>query len=214
MSKGRFPAIFAIAFGAFLAIPSIQAQQADSQSTPDAQDQSAPAQDPLTRQRSDKERFKQQKELKQELHGTYKKWVDEDVHWIITDQELKAFKSLSNDEERDAFIEQFWQRRNAPGSAPNSYRAEHYRRIAYANQHFAITGLAGWETDRGRVYIVNGAPSTLESHPSFAPYGHPYETWGYAAMQFTFVDFCDCGKYQLLAQSSTSGRPPTSAAER
>jgi GWxTD domain-containing protein len=132
----------------------------------------------------------------------YQAWLDQDVRWLITPQERAAFFQLANDAERDHFIEQFWQRRNAPGSAPNSYRAEHYRRIAYANQHFAITGLAGWETDRGRVYIVNGAPSTLESHPSFAPYGHPYETWGYAAMQLTFVDFCSCGNYQLLAQSA------------
>src|ERR1700747_2707507 len=71
-----------------------------------------PAQDPLQRPLSDKEKFKQQKELKQELKGPYKKWLDEDVRWIITDQEMKAFKSLSNDEEREAFIENFWQPRN------------------------------------------------------------------------------------------------------
>src|SRR6201987_321068 len=69
-------------------------------------------QDPLDRPLSDKEKFKQQKELRQELKGPYKKWVDQDVHWVITDQELKAFKSLSNDEEREAFNEAFWQRRN------------------------------------------------------------------------------------------------------
>jgi TonB family protein len=107
---------------------------------------------------------------------------------------------LTSDAERDHFVEQFWQRRNSPGS----YRADHYRRIAYANQHFAAAGLAGWETDRGRMYIVNGAPSTVDSHSSSAPYGHPYQTWGYANMQLTFVDFCDCDNYQLLAQSSTS----------
>src|SRR5436305_10290655 len=64
--------------------------------------------DPLKRRLTDKERFKQRDELKRELHGVYKKWVDEDVHWIITDTELQAFKSLGNDEERDQFIEQFW----------------------------------------------------------------------------------------------------------
>jgi GWxTD domain-containing protein len=138
MSKGRFTFILAVAFGALVAIPYIQAQ-----TTPDPQ-----TQDPLKRQLSDKDRFKQQKDLKQELHGTYKKWVDEDVHWIITDQELKAFKSLSNDEERDAFIEQFWQRRNpSPDSPENEFREENYRRIAYANEHFAA-GKPGWKTDR------------------------------------------------------------------
>jgi hypothetical protein len=82
--------------------------------------------DPLKRPLSDKEKFKQQKALHGELHGEYKKWVDEDVKWIITDQELQAFKSLSNDEEREVFIENFWLRRNPnPDSPENEYREEH-----------------------------------------------------------------------------------------
>ena len=98
-----------------------RAQSTAPSSTPIAQDSTQNQQDnqdPLKRQLSDKERFKQQKELKQEIGTAYKKWLDEDVRWIITDQEKKAFMSLSNDEERDAFIEQFWRRRNPnPGFA-------------------------------------------------------------------------------------------------
>jgi GWxTD domain-containing protein len=219
MSKGRIPAIFAIAFGAFLAVPFLQAQQTDPQATPSAQDQSA--QDPLTRQRSDKERFKQQKELKQELHGTYKKWVDEDVHWIITDQELKAFKSLSNDEERDSFIEAFWQRRNPnPDSPENEFREEHYRRIAYANEHFAA-GKPGWKTDRGHIYIAFGKPDSIDSHPSGGMYDrpieegggqtstYPFETWHYRYLEgigenidIEFVDTCMCGDYHMTIDRS------------
>ncbi len=79
--------------------------------------------DPLKRKLSDSEKIKQQKQLKQELKGEYKKWLDEDVVWIITDEEAKAFKSLSNDEERESFIEQFWLRRNPdPDSPDNEYR--------------------------------------------------------------------------------------------
>jgi GWxTD domain-containing protein len=144
----------------------------------------------------------------------YQAWLDQDVRWLISPQERAVFFQLSSDAERDHFIEQFWERRNTPGSAPSSYRAEHYRRIAYANQHFAAAGLAGWESDRGRTYIVNGAPSRINSYPSSAPYGHPYETWVYAAMRLTFVDFCDCRKYQVVAQSPTSGSPSTSGSER
>ena len=89
--------------------------------------------DPLKRPLTDKEKIAQRKALRQELKGEYKKWVDEDVRWIITDQELEAFKSLSNDEERDEFIENFWLRRNPnPDSPENEYREEHYARIAYA----------------------------------------------------------------------------------
>jgi len=140
----------------------------------------------------------------------YQAWLDQDVRWLISPQERAAFLQLTSDAERDHFIEQFWQRRNSPGSTANSYRAEHYRRIAYANQNFTAAGVAGWETDRGRTYIVNGAPSTVDSHSSSGPYGHPYQTWGYVTTQLTFVDFCDCGNYQLVAQPSTSSSPSNS----
>ena len=111
---------------------------------PSAQPQAQPASnqdqevDPLKRQRSDKERYTSQKALRQELKGTYRTWLNQEVPYIITDEERKAFTSLSNDEERDAFIENFWLRRNPnPDSPENEFREEHYRRIAYANEHFA-----------------------------------------------------------------------------
>src|SRR5437868_11495064 len=82
---------------------------------------------PLKRRLSDRERIQQQKELRNELKGEYKKWLEQDVRWIITDTEAEAFKHLSNDEERDAFIESFWQRRNpSPDSPDNEYRDEVY----------------------------------------------------------------------------------------
>ena len=173
-------------------------------------------QDPLHRQLSDKEKFKQQKQVKEELKGPYKKWVDEDVHWIITDQELKAFKSLSNDEERDNFIEQFWLRRNPnPDSPENEFREEHYRRIAYANEHFAA-GKPGWKTDRGHMYISFGKPDSIDSHPSGGAYTRPmdegggetstfpFEIWHYRYLEgigdnidIEFVDTCMCGDYHM-----------------
>jgi GWxTD domain-containing protein len=176
---------------------------------------------PLNRPISDNERFKQQKELRQELKGPYKKWVDEDVRWIITDQELKAFKSLSNDEEREAFIEQFWQRRNAnPESPENEFREEHYRRIAYANEHFAA-GKPGWRTDRGHIYIAYGKPDSIDAHPSGGSYERPmdegggststfpFETWHYRYIEgigenidIEFVDTCMCGDYHMTIDRS------------
>src|SRR6202007_378563 len=145
-----------------------QAQPAASQD----QDQEP---DPRKRKRSDQEQFKAQKALHQELSGTYKTWLNQDVVWIITDEEAKAFKSLSNDEERDAFIEQFWLRRNPnPDSPENEFREEHYRRIAYANEHFAA-GKPGWKTDRGHIYIAYGKPDNIDSHPSGGSYDRPME---------------------------------------
>src|SRR5208282_5468082 len=120
----------------------------------------APAQgsqvDPLKRPIPDKQRKANAKALKIELSKTYRKWLDEDVRWIITDEEKSAFMQLSNDEERDQFIEAFWQRRDpTPDTEENEFKEEHYRRIAYANEHFAA-GIPGWKTDRGRTYIVFG----------------------------------------------------------
>jgi len=177
------------------------------------QDQEA---SPLNRPLSDKERYRQQKELRQELKGPYKTWLNQDVAYIISDTERKAFMSLSNDEERDAFIEQFWRRRNPnPDSPENEAREEHYRRIAYANEHYAA-GKPGWKTDRGRIYIEWGPPDSIDSHPSGGLYDRPFdegggttttfpfEVWHYRYLpglgeniNIEFVDSCQCGDYHF-----------------
>jgi GWxTD domain-containing protein len=195
-------------FGQPAANPPAGAQQAQPAAS---QDQEV---DPLKRERSDKEKFAAQKALKQELKGAYKTWLTQDVAWIISDEESKAFKSLSNDEERDAFIEQFWLRRNPnPDSPENEFREEHYRRIAYANEHFAA-GKPGWKTDRGHIYIAYGKPDGIDSHPSGGNYNRPidegggttttfpFEVWNYRYLEgigenidIEFVDTCQCGDY-------------------
>src|SRR5690348_6408503 len=119
------------------------ADAATQPSTPAAGQES----DPLKRPLSEKQKKQNSKSLKIELSKTYKKWLDEDVRWIITDEEQKAFKLLSNDEERDQFIEAFWQRRDpTPDTIENEFKEEHYRRMAYANEHFAA-GIPGWKSD-------------------------------------------------------------------
>src|SRR5207249_1131060 len=158
---------------------------------------------------------------RQELSKTYKKWLDEDVRWIITDEEREAFKKLSNDEERDQFIEQFWLRRNpTPDSVDNPYKEEHYRRIAYANEHFPA-GIPGWKTDRGQIYIKFGPADEVESHPSGGAYQRPmeegggetstfpFEQWRYRYLEgigqeviIEFVDSCMCGDYHMTIDRS------------
>ena len=172
--------------------------------------------DPLKRERSDKEKFAAQKAVKDELKGAYKTWLNQDVAYIISDEERKAFKNLSNDEERDAFIETFWLRRNPnPDSPENEFREEHYRRIAYANEHFAA-GKPGWKTDRGHIYIAFGKPDSIDSHPSGGAYQRPidegggststfpFEVWHYRYLEgigdnidIEFVDTCQCGDYHF-----------------
>jgi GWxTD domain-containing protein len=201
--------------------PALFAQQpsAPAQQTP-GQDQSQD-QDPLKRQRSPEETYKARKALRQELKGTYRTWLNEEVPYIITDEERKAFLSLSNDEERDAFIEAFWLRRNPnPDSPENEFREEHYRRIAYANEHFAA-GKPGWKTDRGHIYIAFGKPDDIDSHPSGGLYERsseegggetttfPFEVWHYRYLEgigenidIEFVDTCQCGDYHFTIDRS------------
>jgi GWxTD domain-containing protein len=134
------------------------------------------------------EKPKQQKKNKNNSDEVqyYKKWLDEDVAYIISEEERSVFKSLKNDEERDNFIEQFWIRRNPnPRAGDNSFKEEHYRRIAYANEHFA-SGIPGWKTDRGRIYIMYGKPDELESHPTGGSYNRPLNEGGGTTTTFPF----------------------------
>ena len=213
----RFYTVFLLAVlvgsGCFV----VQAQEKDSKSSDSPQAQTDSQQDPLKRQRKKDD----QAAVKEKLGGVYKKWLDEDVRWIITDEELSAFKKLSNNAERDIFIEGFWQRRDpTPDTAENEYKEEHYRRIAYANEHFAA-GMPGWRTDRGRIYIMYGPPTSTDSHPMGGPYQRspeegggqtetfPFEVWRYRYLEgigqeveIEFVDDCGCGAYEMTMDRS------------
>ncbi len=140
---------------------------------------------PLTK----KQIAKKQKELEKELAGPWKKWLNEDVVYIITDAEKRAFKQLKTDEERQSFVEQFWLRRDpSPDTEENEYKEEHYRRIAYANDHYA-SGIPGWKTDRGRIYITYGPADEIESHPSGGSYERPMEEGGGETSTYPFEDW-------------------------
>ncbi len=121
----------------------------------------------------DSDRARKEAALKKELETPQQKWLNEDVVYIITDEERNAFKELNTDEQREQFAEQFWLRRDpTPDTVENEYKQEHYRRIAYANQHFASTA-PGWKTDRGRIYITFGPPDEIDAHPSGGAYRRP-----------------------------------------
>ncbi|HWC15864.1 MAG TPA: GWxTD domain-containing protein, partial [Terriglobales bacterium] len=190
-------------------------------SKPSSQDPNSPDYDKRNRQLTDKEKKEREKAFKREVGGVYKKWLDEDVRYIITDEEKAAFKQLSNDEERDNFIEAFWARRDpTPDTVENEFKEEHYARIAYANEHFAA-GIPGWKTDRGRIYIMYGKPDEIDSHPSGGTYNrpmeegggetstYPFEDWRYRYLEgigqeiiIEFVDTCMCGDYHMTIDRS------------
>ncbi|MGC2194025.1 MAG: GWxTD domain-containing protein [Terriglobales bacterium] len=198
----------------------VKAKTADQPAAASSKEQPGQV-DPLKRPLSEKEKKANEKRFKQEVSGSYKKWLDEDVRWIITDEERAAFKQLSNDEERDQFIEAFWQRRDpTPDTIENEFKEEHYRRIAYANEHFAA-GIPGWKSDRGRMYIMYGPADEIESHPSGGTYErpmeegggststYPFEDWRYRYIEgigqeviIEFVDTCMCGDYHMTMDRS------------
>ncbi|MEK7404421.1 MAG: GWxTD domain-containing protein [Acidobacteriota bacterium] len=135
---------------------------------------------------SEKEKRRREEKLRRELETPYRKWLNEDVSYIITDEERTAFKRLATDDEREQFIEQFWLRRDpSPDSQENEFKEEHYRRIAYANERFA-SGIPGWKADRGRLYITFGPPDEIESHPSGGSYERPIEEGGGTTSTFPF----------------------------
>ena len=148
----------------------------------------------------------------------YEKWLDEDVVYIVTVEEREAFLNLSSDADRERFIEQFWQRRDpTPDTVENEFKEEHYRRIAYANQHFQ-SSIPGWKTDRGRIYIVYGPPDEIDMHPSGdEPSWLPYAYWLYRYIDgignnvgLRFVDTTRDGTYKL-DDAKTATAPPGKA---
>lgn len=205
--------------GAVSTFPAAQQQAAGNQDkTKAAEQQKSP---PLQQQKlrpADLQKPKQAPEST--LNDYYKKWLTEDVLYIISPEERNVFKALTTDDERENFVDQFWTRRNPDPREPgNSFKVEHYRRIAYANEHFA-SGIPGWKTDRGRIYVLYGEPDGKESHPSGGSYQrefwegggetsvYPFERWRYRHIdgvgddvEIEFVDKTLTGEYRMAMDS-------------
>jgi GWxTD domain-containing protein len=202
-------------FSLSIAIPPIHAN-------PRPQGEAKQTQDPTAApQKLDKEQKKKLRKTLKELDTPYKQWLNEDVIYIISPAERQSFLQLETNEEREQFIEQFWLRRSATPDLPdNDFKEEHYRRIAYANEHYA-SGIPGWKTDRGRMYIMWGPPDEIESHPTGGTYDrpmdegggstttYPWESWRYRYMEgigeniiWEFVDPSGSGEFHLTMDPS------------
>src|SRR5271155_1499322 len=203
--------VFASLFSVAIAVSPLIAQQ------PQVQEQPAP----IAHQNLDKEQKKKIKRTLKELDTPYRQWLNEDVIYIISPDERTAFLQLATNEEREQFIEQFWLRRSSNPDLPdNDFKEEHYRRIAYANEHYA-SGIPGWKADRGRMYIIWGPPDEIESHPTGGTYDrpieegggststYPWETWRWRYLEgigediiLEFVDPTSSGEYHLTSDPS------------
>ena len=210
--------LFGVLAGGLVCVPRAfsqgESQQTPSSQQPDQNDKKAAKQ-------AAKQRSKRDKDLFNELDSQYKKWLNEDVVYIISPEERSAFLHLQTNEEREQFIEQFWLRRSSNPDLPeNDFKEEHYRRIAYANEHYA-SGIPGWKTDRGRMYIMWGPADEVESHPTGGTYDrpmeegggstttYPWETWRWRYLEgigeniiLEFVDPSGSGEYRLTMDPS------------
>ncbi len=210
---------FLVACVSSLPIHFARAGQQDNQDQQQGQQQDQQADQ--NHGKSSKAKQKSLKDLYKELNSQYKKWLNEDVVYIITPEERRSFLQLQTNEEREQFIEAFWQRRNPdPDSPENTFKEEHYRRIAYANEHYA-SGIPGWKTDRGKIYIMWGPPDEVDSHPTGGQWDrpmdqgggstttYPYEDWRYRYLEgngenveLEFVDPTSTGEYHLTMDPS------------
>jgi GWxTD domain-containing protein len=204
--------LFASVFSMMMSVAPIVAQQ------------EAPSTNPATStspQKLSKEQKKKMGRALKELDAQYKQWLNEDVIYIIAPEERTAFLQLSTSEEREQFIEQFWLRRSSNPDLPeNDFKEEHYRRIAYANEHYA-SGIPGWKTDRGRTYIIWGPADEVDSHPTGGTYDrpmnegggststYPWEMWRYRYLEgignnveIEFVDPSGSGEYHMTMDPS------------
>ena len=210
MTIKKFSAFFTVL--ALVSLP-VSAQQPQTQAPPSTSPN--PTDVPQNQKLTKEQKQKMKKTLK-ELDTPYKTWLNEDVVYIISPEERQAFLQLETNEEREQFIEAFWLRRSSNPDLPdNDFKEEHYRRIAYANEHFA-SGVPGWKTDRGRIYIIWGKPDEIESHPTGGTYDRPieegggstttyaWERWRYRYLEgiqenveLEFVDPSGSGEYHL-----------------
>jgi len=205
--------LIATAFSFAILTPALSAQQPQDPTNP-------PPPQTLTKEQRKEQKQKARKTLK-ELDSQYKQWLNEDVIYIISPEERNAFLQLDTNEEREQFIEQFWLRRSSNPDLPdNDFKEEHYRRIAYTNEHYA-SGIPGWKTDRGRMYIMWGPADEVDSHPSGGTYDrpmeegggstttYPWETWRWRYLEgigenviLEFVDPSGSGEYHLTMDPS------------
>src|SRR2546421_9002486 len=202
-------ALFVSIFSVAISIPPVFGQQAQDPVAPPAP------------QKLDKETKRKMRRTLKELDSAYRQWLTEDVTYIISPDERNAFLQLDTNEEREQFIEQFWLRRSSNPDLPeNDFKEEHYRRIAYANEHYA-SGIPGWKTDRGRMYIMWGPADEVDSHPTGGTYDrpmeegggststYPWEKWRYRDLEgmgnnieLEFVDPSGAGEYHLTMDPS------------
>ena len=152
----------------------------------------------------------------EELEAALKKWIRDYVRYIITDKEKGEWKNLADNKAKVAFIEMFWARRDpTPETPENEYRDDYLQRWGYVLENFSA-GKPGWRTDRGRIYLMLGPPSSIQRNPMGRDATErPSEVWTYnsinnsklpASVDVSFVDFMGYGDYEIVTDLDRTAR--------
>jgi GWxTD domain-containing protein len=123
---------------------------------------------------------------------------------IMDSKDWKELKNASPERQRELLTE-FWKNRNpTPESKTNLLEEEFYWRVGEANNQFSWGKTEGWETDRGRIYIVHGPPDNV-SRRFDQQYGRSLEIWRYEnpVREFLFYDEHGDGRFLLIRQTAS-----------
>lgn len=104
-----------------------------------------------------------------EFRKALRTWDEGPIRYIILKEEEDLFGSLRTDEDRLAFIQGFWERRDrTPETLDNEYRLEFWHRVSQSERRFIDAPMPGWKTDRGRIWIIMGPPDQRDDFRSRA----------------------------------------------
>jgi GWxTD domain-containing protein len=127
--------------------------------------------------------------------------------YVAEPHELSVWNDNLSVEAKRRFLTEFWRKRDpTPGTSRNERREQFYAAIEYANKTFREGGrnpVSGWRSDRGRIFIKNGAPDQVlrREREGRAP---PYEVWSYAkgkGYYYIFADRSGFGAFSLLSSN-------------
>jgi GWxTD domain-containing protein len=130
------------------------------------------------------------------LSATYSAWSKGPVRWLLLPEESHAYARLGSDLEAEAFIVQFWRRRDPDPDTPQNPVADRFsERVAMADQIYGEGKRRGAMTERGGALILLGPPTYLRASARQKPLPASrdaavrptvpvlVETWGYPASE-------------------------------
>jgi GWxTD domain-containing protein len=126
----------------------------------------------------------------------------EKSRYIATNDEIEKYKKLSTADGKKEFMFEFWKAKDSnTESTQNEYFRTYIQRVKICDERYKSMGKEGWQTDRGRVFLLYGDPTEIERYPNQLE-TRPYEIWQYTEIEggvyFVFADLTGFSDYQLV----------------